>query len=323
MRYRTLGKSGIRVSEVSLGCWTLGGPNWANGTPNGWAEVDEAEVKLALDHALERGVNHFDNADVYGNGRAERLLGRLLGPRKNDVVIATKVGHFPGTAAHAYEPRHVRNQCEQSLRNLGRDYIDLYYFHHGDFGPGDAYLDDAVAVLEELKREGKIRLVGQSAYSSDDFVRVVPKVRPDVLQSWAHAMDTRFLDEGSPVRGLLDESGMSFVAFSPLARGLLLGKYKPGKTPEFEPGDHRRDDSRFSEPELRVVDTKLGRLRDRFGGEPTALGRAALGYVLSYAPVACVIPGFRNLAQVRMNLDAAERPLDAEDVAYVRRAMAD
>jgi len=141
MRYRYLGSSDIRVSEISLGCWTMGGLNWVNGTPNGWADVDEGQVSAAIDHAIDRGVNHFDNADVYGNGRAERMLARVLAERSRSVTVASKVGYFPGTAGHAYEAAHIRHQCEQSLINLRRDVIDLFYFHHANFGPGDQYLD--------------------------------------------------------------------------------------------------------------------------------------------------------------------------------------
>src|ERR1700722_3289242 len=141
MRYRKMGTSGVEVSEISLGCWTLGGLNWVNGNPNGWADVNEAEVKKAVDHALDAGVNHFDNADVYGNGKAEQMLARVLGERAKKLILATKVGWFPGTAAHAYEPAHIRHQCEQSLINLKRDVIDLYYFHHGDFGREDIWLE--------------------------------------------------------------------------------------------------------------------------------------------------------------------------------------
>ena len=171
MKYRKLGKSDIEVSEISLGCWTMGGLNWVNGDPNGWANVDEKEIAEAINYAIDHGVNHFDNADVYGNGRAERMLARILGNRTNNFIIATKIGWFPGTAANAYEPAHIRHQCEQSLINLKRDYIDLYYFHHGWFGDRDEYLDDAVEVMYRLKDEGKIRLVGQSAYSHKDFVK--------------------------------------------------------------------------------------------------------------------------------------------------------
>jgi len=323
VRYRKIGHTGIEVSEVSLGCWTLGGLNWVNGEANGWADVDEADVARAVDHALDRGVNHFDNADVYGNGRAERMLARVLGDRAKKLVIATKIGHFPGTAEHAYEPAHIRHQCEQSLVNLRRDYVDLYYFHHGDFGPKDRYLAGAVRVMEDLRREGKVRAVGLSAYSSDDFVRLVPSIKPDVLQSWAHAMDTQFIAEGTAVRKILDDGGLSFVAFSPLAQGLLLGKYPPGQKPQFEEGDHRRASSDFAEQNLAIVDGKVRKLKARFGDDARSLARVALQYLLSFNRVACVIPGFRSLRQVETNLAGADEPLSADDVRYVEAAFSE
>ncbi len=322
MRYRRLGQSELEISEISLGCWTMGGLNWVNGSPNGWANVDEADVKKAVHFALDQGVNHFDNADVYGNGRAEQMLARVLGDQAKKLSIATKVGWFPGTAAHAYEPAHIRHQCEQSLINLKRDVIDLYYFHHGDFGPQDCYLDGAVEVMGKLKKEGKIRLIGQSAYSHQDFERVVPKVKPDVLQSWAHIMDDQFIREGSPVRKLLDEKKMSFVAFSPLNQGLLLGKFDPKNPPQFEVGDHRLGDKRFTTETLVALQPKIERLKSRFGNDVRDLARVALQYLLSQPVVACVIPGFRNLNQVQVNLAGAEKPLSAEDVVYIRQSFA-
>lgn len=322
---RELGKSGVMVSEISLGCWTMGGLNWVNGQANGWANVDEDEIAAAIKAGVDAGVNHFDNADVYGNGRAEQMLRRTLdrlGLKTNDFVIATKVGHFPGTAAHAYEPAHIRHQCEQSLINLGRDHIDLYYFHHGSFGESDAYLDDAVATMDRLVEEGKVRLKGQSAYSDDDFLRVTPKVRPTVLQSWAHALDTRFIDEGSPVSELMAREGMTFVAFSPLAQGRLLDKYDPSKPPSFEPGDNRQNSEGFKAEAIAELKPKLARLKARFGDSLEDLASVALNYVLAFPHVACVIPGFRNERQVRVNLGAEGRGLSAEDVAFVREALA-
>jgi myo-inositol catabolism protein IolS len=318
MKYRKLGQSNVEVSEISLGCWTLGGLNWVDGVPNGWADVDETEVKKAIDYALDQGVNHFDNADVYGNGRAERMLSRILGDRTKKLTIATKIGWFPGTAENAYEAAHIRHQCEQSLINLKRDVIDLYYFHHGDFGEKDRYLDEAVAMMYQLKKEGKIRLVGLSTYSSDDFTRLTPKVNPDVLQSWAHAMDDQFIREGSPVQKLLTERKMSFVAFSPLNQGILLGKFDPKNPPKFDEGDHRKKDKRFTTPFLESIQPKIEKMKSRFGKEVKDLSRASLQYDLSHPWVCCAIPGFRNLSQVQVNLAGAEKPLSAEDVAFIR-----
>lgn len=325
MKMRELGKSGVMVSEISLGCWTMGGLNWVNGSANGWANVDEDEITAAIKVGVDAGVNHFDNADVYGNGKAEQMLRRVLqrlGLKSTDFVIATKIGHFPGTAENAYEPAHIRHQCEQSLINLGREYIDVYYFHHGYFGESDMYLDDAAATLDKLVEEGKVRVKGQSAYSNDDFLRVTPRVRPAVLQSWAHSLDTQFINPGSPVSELMAKEQMTFVAFSPLAQGRLLDKFDPSKPPTFEPGDHRQNSSAFSSEAILELKPKLAKLKARFGDSVEDLASVALNYVLSFPHVACVIPGFRNERQVKVNLGASGHALTPEDVAFVREALA-
>jgi len=324
MNFRELGKSGVKVSEISLGCWTMGGLNWVNGHANGWANVDEDEIVAAIKTGIDAGVNHFDNADVYGNGKAEQMLRRAfdkLGLNTNDFVVATKVGHFPGTAAHAYEPAHIRHQCEQSLINLGRDHIDVYYFHHGNFGESDMYLDDAADVMDALVTEGKVRVKGQSAYSSNDFLRVTPRVRPAVFQSWAHALDDQFIRPGSPVRELMAKEEITFVAFSPLAQGRLLDKFDPTKPPSFEPGDHRQNSNAFSSEAIAELQPKLQKLKARFGDSVADLASVALNYVLAHPHVACVIPGFRNERQVKVNVGADGRYMSQEDVAYVREVL--
>jgi len=318
MKTRRLGTSEIEVSEISLGCWTMGGLNWVNGQPNGWANVDESEVTAAVKKAVDAGVNHFDNADVYGNGKAEQMLARVfkkLGLKSEDFIIATKIGHFPGTAVHAYEPAHIRHQCEQSLINLQRDFIDIYYFHHGSFGD---HLEEAAATMDALVKEGKVRIKGQSAYSADDFERVVPVVKPQVLQSWAHALDTQFIAPGSRVATLLEEYKMSYVAFSPLCQGILLDKFDPENPPIFEAGDHRQSDKRFTTEYLRGMQPKLEQIKARFGSSTEALAAVALNYLLSFPNLGCVIPGFRNERQVACNLAAAGKTLSAEDVEFIR-----
>ncbi|HPF99435.1 MAG TPA: aldo/keto reductase [Kiritimatiellia bacterium] len=325
MNYRTVGRSDVKVSEISFGCWTMGGQNWSNGAPIGWADVNEDEVMAGVKAGLDAGVNHFDNADVYGNGRAERMLARVLarlGVKSEKVVIATKVGHFSGTAEHAYEPAHIRHQCEQSLVNLGRDYIDIYYFHHGSFGEKDRYLAGAVQAMNALVKEGKIRLVGLSAYSEDDFERLVPVIKPAVLQSWAHAMDDHFIRPGSRVDRLMEKHGLSFVAFSPLAQGLLLDKFDPKKPPQFEPGDHRSRSEKFNAKALAALAPKLGKLKARFGSSTEELASMALNYVLASPRVCCAIPGFRNERQARCNVAGAGRALTAEDVEFIRSVLA-
>ena len=323
MKYRKLGKSNIEVSEISLGCWTMGGLNWVNGDPNGWANVDEREVSEAINYAIDHGVTHFDNADVYGNGRAERMLSRILGNRTNNFIIATKVGWFPGTAAHAFEAAHIRHQCEQSLINLKREYIDIYYFHHGHFGDRNEYLDDAVEVMYRLKDEGKVRLVGQSAYSHEDFQKLIPKVKPDVIQSYANAIERKFINEGTPTRKLMDDNKISFVAFRPIGQGLLLGKYNKDNLPQFQDGDHRKGLSRFSKENLEKLEPKLQKLKDKFGPSQEELARVAMQFLLHYKIMGAVIPGFRNLHQVKVNLSAMDKPLTDDEFEYVKSVFAD
>lgn len=325
MNYRPLGTSDVQVSEISFGCWTMGGLNWVNGNPNGWANVDEDEITAGIKLAVDKGVNHFDNADVYGNGRAERMLARVfdkLGLKSEDYVIATKIGHFPGTADHACEPAHIRHQCEQSLLNLKRDFIDLYYFHHGDFGPSAQLLPDDAATLDALVAEGRVRIKGQSAYSAADFERTVPVVKPQVLQSSAHAMDDQFVRPGSPVSKLMEQYGMTFVAFSPLAQGRLLDKYDPANPPAFEPGDHRKGNNGFGAEAIAALKPKLARLKERFGDTTEDLAAMALGYILAQPRVACVIPGFRNERQARCNLAAEGRAFSPDDLAFIREVLA-
>ncbi len=295
-----------------------------NGSPNGWANVDEEEITKAIKAGLDAGVNHFDNADVYGNGKAERMLARVfkkLGVKSTDCIIASKIGHFPGTAEHAYEPAHIRHQCEQSLINLQREYIDIYYFHHGDFGPGRRYLPAAAETMNQLVKEGKVRVKGLSAYSETDFEEVAPVVQPEALQSWAHALDDKFVRPGSAVSKLMEKMDMTFVAFSPLAQGALLDKYDAKNPPAFEPGDHRKDSSAFKAERLAMLKPKIEKLKARFGATTEDLAATALNYILAQPRVACVIPGFRNERQALCNLSATKQVLSAEDVAFVRETL--
>jgi myo-inositol catabolism protein IolS len=324
VNYRPIGTTGIQVAEISFGCWTMGGLNWVNGQPNGWADVNEDDIQAGIKAGLNAGVNHFDNADVYGNGRAERMLARVLGRlgvKTGDVVIASKVGHFPGTAEHAYEAAHIRHQCEQSLINLKRDYLDIYYFHHGDFGPKDRYLDEAVEAMDRLVKEGKVRVKGLSAYSYDDFERLVPRIRPQVLQSWANAIDDQFIRPGSRLQKLMEREDLVFVAFSPLAQGRLLDKYNPEHPPQFEPGDHRKDSRAFSAAAIADLKPKLEKLKAKFGSTTEDLSSVALNYVLGHPRVACAIPGFRNARQAKCNVAAAGRTFSGPDMAFVRETL--
>ena len=155
MQKREIGKTGIMVSEISLGCWTLGGDVDSGGM--GWRGVSDKDADEAINYAVDNGVNHFDNADVYGSGKAEKMLASALGAKNKQVIIASKVGWNKNEFENAFDARNIRRQCEQSLKNLKRDTLDIYYFHNCDFGKNDAYLEGAIAEFHKLRSEGMIK----------------------------------------------------------------------------------------------------------------------------------------------------------------------
>ncbi|QHT61407.1 aldo/keto reductase [Paenibacillus lycopersici] len=319
MEYRVLGRSGLRVSEVSLGCWAIGGPSWRDGEAVGWSGNDDNASLAGLKRAFELGINHFDTADVYGDGHSERVIGRFLKEVPRDqVVIASKVGWFRGTAPNAMQPIHIRHQLEQSLMNLGTDYLDLHFFHNTNFGPDDLYLEEAADTMRQLQKEGKVRVIGQSGYGYRDFMRVCPVTRPDVLQFHYNAFGNEFDKPDTNLFRWADEQNIGMVLFGPLAQGLLLDKFDPENPPQFGDGDIRASNSSYTKERLLEIRRRLTPIKERFGTDVQDLVRVAIQYALAQSPNACVIPGFKNAKQVESNAQSAGKPLSAEDAAFIR-----
>ncbi|TVY01499.1 aldo/keto reductase [Paenibacillus cremeus] len=324
MEYRVLGRSGLRVSEVSLGCWAIGGPSWRDGNPVGWSGNDDNESLAGLRKAYELGINHFDTADVYGDGHSERIIGKFLDENSRDsLIIASKVGWFKGTAPNAMQPVHIRHQLEQSLTNLGTDYLDIYYFHNTNFGPNDLYLEEAAETMRELQKEGKIRVIGQSAYSYADFMRVCPITRPDVLQFHYNALGNQFDQPPTNLFHWAEQQNLGMVLFGPLAQGLLLDKFDPENPPQFGEGDIRSCNQAFSRERLLEIRQKLRPIKERFGGEVQDLIRVAIQFALTQSPNACVIPGFKNARQVESNAEVAGKPITADEATLIRQILCD
>lgn len=322
MEYRVLGKSGLRVSEISLGCWAIGGPSWRGGNAVGWSGNDDNESLAGLRRAFDLGINHLDSADVYGDGHSERIIGQFLKEVPRDkMIIASKVGWFRGTSPHAMQPLHIRHQLEQTLSNLDTDYVDLHYFHHGDFGPKDCYLEEAADLMRQFQQEGKVRVIGQSAYSYGDFMRVCPVTRPDVLQLPYTAPGNNFEKPESDIFAYAKEQNLGLVLFGPLGQGTLLDKFDPENPPQRGEGDIRAGGGGFTREGLLKMRARLAPVKERFGSEVADLARVALQFALATSPLSCVIPGFKNAGQVEINAQAAGRPLSAEDVDFVRQAL--
>lgn len=311
---RTLGRTGQLVSAVGLGTWSFGGPKMAQEVPVGWTGGTEQAGVEALVEAHRRGINHWDTADVYGDGRAEALIAKAWSAVPRDAVfLASKVGWDKGQYSYFYNQKHMRHQIERSLRLLKTDSIDLYYLHHCDFGPQDEHFDDAMEMIHRFKDEGKIRFIGLSDWSCERIMKFVERADPDVVQPYRNVLDDDYENSGLKTWIEANKAGVAF--FSPLRHGLLLGKYSEPQT--FADGDFRSNVPGFQDQQLlERLRTLRAQLEERFAAHPHAVLYALVGALLTNCKNACVLLGQRNPQQV----DSASQvgaALSAEDAAWM------
>jgi len=316
MRTIRLGRTNVRVSAVSLGTWGHGGPNVNNGASVGWTGHDDDKAKDALVEAHRRGIRHWDTADAYGGGHAETLIGEVFaaGVPREEIFLASKFGWVKGPHDHFYDAGFMRAQCEQSLRNLRTDVIDLYYFHHCDFGPNDRWFDGALEVMRRLRDEGKIRFIGLSDWDGSKIMRFIQRVDPDVVQPYRNVIDDDY--ESSGLKSFVDAHDLGVAFFSPLKHGLLLGKYDA-------PQNFGQGDFRSGIPEFRdaAFITRMRQAREevtrRFPANSQPVLHALTGALLAGNPTACVLLGQRNKQQVDAAAAVGEA-LSAADAEWVR-----
>jgi aryl-alcohol dehydrogenase-like predicted oxidoreductase len=315
---RVLGRTGIAVMALGVGCWPIGGPDVNLGMPMGWADIDESTAVNGLETAYALGANLFDTADVYGHGRSERLVGRLVAQVPRDqLVLTSKVGYFSGTAAHGYEAGHMRHQLEQTLTNLGTDYLDIYFLHQPDFGPDDDYLDGAVGLMRQFRADGVIRAIGMrgphrfaldrlttpAGLRGDKIARfkaLFDVIEPDVLAVRDNLLTPHARSAG--VFALADIHDCGVLINKPLSQGLLTGTYRPDQPRVFGAGDHRARKSWFTPPAVEIIDAGLDQLRTLVGRYNEDLVRVALWACLSRTSRAAVLTGFSHPEQIRMNV---------------------
>ncbi|MGC7103118.1 aldo/keto reductase [Amycolatopsis lurida] len=330
---RTLRGLNTEVSALGAGCWTIGGSATNDGVPIGWDGVNPEAAYAGLVRAHDLGISLFDTADVYGLGCSERLLGRLLASLdRQAVVVSSKVGYFAGTARHPYEPAHMRHQFATTLDNLGTDYLDIYHLHSSDFGPGDQYLPGAVEVVRDLRTRGLIRAVGMRAphtfaehwATGQDhrakrtarFLHLFDAIHPDVVVARYHLLSPLYDADETDIFAFARARGAGVIVKQALGQGLFL---KPAQwAPTFSPGDHRSRDPEFTGTALHAIRQRLAPLRDRFGGCPAGLARAALRYVLQTAPEAPVLVGFRNADQIHATVTSLGDPLTDNELTDIR-----
>ena len=320
MRQVTLGRTKATVSAISLGTWSYGGLNTIGDRSVGWSGHDDMTARQGLIRAWELGINHWDTADAYGNGRSEQLIGEVWDTvSRKDIFLATKLGWVMGPHDHYYHPDFMRHEIERSLKLLKTDVIDLLYLHHCMFGNADEHFDQAIEVLRRAKDEGKIRFIGLSDWDAKAILKYADKTDPDVIQPYRNIIDDAYVTSG--LRHWVHQHNVGVAFFSPLKHGLLTGKYM--EPPTFPEGDFRSSVPEFSDPFF------LGKIREAsktltstFSTHPQPLLHGLLDVLLTDTPTGCVLLGQRSVAQVEAAARAGTEMAksDAEWVRSLYRA---
>lgn len=307
MEYRRLGRSGLKVSPLCLGTMMFGGA------------TDEADSRAIIDHARGVGINFIDTADVYNEGRSEEITGRAIAGDRHGWVLATKVANPMGTGPNqgGLSRKWVMQACEDSLRRLGTDYIDIYYLHKEDHATP---LAETVRAIGDLARQGKIRHFGLSNYRSwrlAEICRLCDDLgidRPVVSQPYYNALNRMPEVEHLPACGFY---GLGVASYSPLARGVLTAKYEPGQAPP-EGTRAGRSDKRIMQTEWReeslVIAQTIKAHAQKRGLTPIQF---AVRWVLNNALLTAAIAGPRTLEQWQAYLAALDADFTVEDEALV------
>ncbi len=321
---RVIGRSGIEVSPLGMGCWAIGGPFWNGETPIGWGQVDDEESIRAIHAAVDAGITLFDTANVYGAGHSERVLARAFAGIRSRVVIATKFnGVFDETTRQIIgsdtTPAGIRAACEASLRRLNTDMIDLYQLHNGGLP-----VEEAAPVrdtLEALVKEGKIRVYGWSTDSPErlEFFAQGPSCAAVQLQ-------LNVLDDNPAVLAVCDQYNLAALNRGPLAMGLLTDKYTANTRPSV-------DDVRGVNSPAWMKYFKDGKPNSDWLGKRDAvreiltsggrtLAQGALAWLWARSDKSLPIPGFRTVAQVQENTAAmAFGPLSKDKMLEIDRLL--
>ena len=311
MKRRSLGRSGIEVSAIGLGCWGMSGS---------YGPADEAESVATLHHALDLGVDFIDTADSYGeDGHNESLIGRALAGRRHEFVLATKTGWVKragpdGTTTVGVDgrPERIRSACEASLARLKTDVIDLYYLHRVD---PDVPVEESVGAMAELVAAGKVRFLGLSEVS-EATLRRAHAVHPITALQSEYSLWTR--EPEATVMPACRELGIAFVPFSPLGRGFLTGAVTGREG--IAPGDWRANNPRFTEESIARNRALLRPLEEVAEAHGARTAQVALAWVLSRGEQVIPIPGMKRRAHLDENVAAVEIVLTPEELARLDAA---
>jgi aryl-alcohol dehydrogenase-like predicted oxidoreductase len=292
MKTRRLGTQGLSVSELGLGC--MGMSAW-------YGSTDEQESTATIHRALELGITLLDTADVYGQGANEELVGRAIAGRRDEVVLATKFGNRwfdDGTRTIDGRPAYVREAIDASLRRLNVDYVDLYYQHRVD---ADTPIEDTVGAMAQLVDAGKVKYIGLSE-AGPETIRRAHAVHPITALQSEWSLWTR--DPEAAALPTTRELGIGFVAYSPLGRGFLAGRFSSPN--ELEEGDFRKNHPRMQSDNLETNRELADRVRELAAEKGCKPAQLALAWVLSRGEDVVPIPGTKRRTYLEENAAATE-----------------
>jgi len=310
MDKRTLGDGGPEVSAIGLGCM---------GMSAFYGATDEGEARRTILRALELGCNFLDTSDMYGPHTNERLVGSTIAGRRDEVFLATKFGikleYVDGQPQRSVDgsPAYVHRACEGSLERLGVDHIDLYYQHRVD--PGTP-IEETVGAMAELVAQGKVRHLGLSEAGAET-IRRAHAVHPITAVQTEYSLWTRDVEQ--EILPTLRELGIALVAYSPLGRGFLSGRFSSPE--DLDEGDFRRYGPRFTGENLRANLKLAERVKELAGEKGITAGQLALAWVLGRGEQIVPIPGTKRVSYLEENLAAAEVRLSAEEVERIAEAI--
>ena len=306
METRQLGKDGPFLTEIGLGTWAIGGPwSW------GWGKQDDRESVAAIRRALELGVNWIDTAAVYGLGHAEEVVAQAIEGRRHEVFLATKCGLVwddRGRVRNNLEPESIRREAEESLRRLKTDVIDLYQIHWPD---PNASIRRAWETMVKLQKEGKVRYIGVSNFDVPQLKQCL-KVAPVQSLQTPYSLVRREIEE--EILPFCRENGIGVVVYSPMASGLLTGKYDPNR---LAPDDWRRKVDDFVEPKVTRFLKLVEKIRPIAARHGKTVGNLAVAWTLMNPAVTSAIVGARNVQQVEENIQAAGWRLTPEEMEEI------